>query len=204
MRKYYVDLMKVLCMICLFLAHVKAPQTIQNLRNFDVSVMVILSGMLAKISFDKCSNSFQYLKKRVARLVIPSWFFLTFFYVCMIIVGPKTSISDVVKSYLFQRDCGIAGGVWIIWIYLLCAVLVPTMKWLSNKKWSIAILMTMLVVNEFLTSIPELVGNRLIYYSVFCIIPYGILLFVGYVYETLEKNKKISCRIYDNIHACIW
>lgn len=191
MRKYYVDLMKVLCMICLFLAHVNAPQVIQNIRGFDVSVMVILSGLLAKSSFDNSLNSFQYLKKRVARLVIPSWLFLTFFYVCMILVGPKPSMSDVIKSYLFQRDCGIAGGVWIIWIYLLCAILLPVIKWLSSRKWSITALIIMLVINEYLTSIPGLVGNRLVYYSVFCVIPYGTLLFVGYVYETLEKKEKI-------------
>ena len=60
MRKYYVDLMKVLCMVCLFLTHVNAPQVVQNIRGFDVSVMVILSGLLAKTSFDNSLNSFQY------------------------------------------------------------------------------------------------------------------------------------------------
>lgn len=191
MRKYYVDLIKVLCIICLFLAHVNAPQVIQNIRGFDVSVMVILSGMLAKTSFEKSTNTFQYLKKRVARLVIPSWLFLTIFYIGMAFVGPKPNMGDVLKSYLFQRDCGIAGGVWIIWIYLLCAILLPAIKWLYSKKWSLAIIMILLVGNEYLTTISELVSNRVVYYSVFCIIPYGTFLFVGYIYETLDKKDKI-------------
>lgn len=190
-RRYYIDVLKVICILCLFLAHVNAPQVMQNLRGFDVSVMVILSGLLSRNSFNNSQSIMEYLKKRIERLVIPTWIFLLLFYVCMFVVGQKPQLSDVIKSFLFQRDCGIAGGVWIIWIYLLCALLLPIIKLLSEKRGGCWIFLTLLVFNEYLTGYSQLTNNRWLYYSLFCIIPYGTLLYIGYIYDTLQMKKKI-------------
>ena len=46
----YIDFLKTLGLFCIILAHVNAPGFVMQLRNFDVPLMVILSGMLAATS----------------------------------------------------------------------------------------------------------------------------------------------------------
>ena len=45
-RKYYIDILKVVGLLCLILAHVEAPLVLKEIREFDVSLMVFLSGLL--------------------------------------------------------------------------------------------------------------------------------------------------------------
>lgn len=48
MKKYpYIDFLKLVGLFCIILAHVGPPAVVMQLRNFDVPLMVILSGMLA-------------------------------------------------------------------------------------------------------------------------------------------------------------
>ena len=52
MRKSYpyIDFLKLLGLFCIILAHVNPPAIIMQIRNFDVPLMVILSGFLASKS----------------------------------------------------------------------------------------------------------------------------------------------------------
>lgn len=49
----YIDFLKTLGLLLLILAHVDAPAFILQLRCFDVPLMVILSGILAKDSYKR-------------------------------------------------------------------------------------------------------------------------------------------------------
>lgn len=191
-RKYYIDFLKFIGLLCLFFAHVDGPAWIENIRNFDVPLMVILSGMLGSMSINNV-NSYEYIIKRVKRLVVPTWLFLVFFYTCMIVVGPTPTFLEVVKAFLFQRDSGIAGGVWIIWIYLICAVFTPLINKYKGSKLYWILLGFLLFINEIaIVEFPDLTENRFLYYSFFSIIPYVALLSIGLIYENLSKKKKIS------------
>ena len=76
MRQSYIDIVKVFAIMCLFFAHVQGPTWLENIRGFDVPLMVILSGILCASSHDKIvDNPIVYIKKRLKRLTIPSWFF---------------------------------------------------------------------------------------------------------------------------------
>ena len=46
-RKHYVDAAKVVGLLCIVMAHVSPPGIVAQLRNFDVPLMVIVSGILA-------------------------------------------------------------------------------------------------------------------------------------------------------------
>ena len=190
-RKYYVDVMKFIGICCLFFAHVKGPEVLENIRGFDVPMMVILSGFLAVSSFEKVGN-LSYIWKRAKRLVIPTWIFLIVFYLCMMASGQNVNPADVLKSFLFQRDCGLAGGVWIIWVYLICAVLAPLLKKGMERSWFLPAAIAVLIAYEAVVAlVPNLTDVRILYYSAFTIIPYGVILLLGMYLNKLDTSKRI-------------
>ena len=190
-RKKYLDFMKFIGLCCLFFAHVQGPYLLEEIRGFDVPMLVIISGILSISSIEKANSTKKYVIKRIKRLVIPTWIFLSIFYIAMLIMGQKPNPMDVVKSYLFQRDCGLAGGVWIIWVYLICAVLGPVLYKLITKKWFVPILVILVALNDGLIYLsPLLIENRLLYYSIFTIVPYGSMLALGMYLPNMNNNSK--------------
>ena len=195
-RKYYVDVLKFIGICCIFFAHVKGPEFIQNIRGFEVPMMVNLSGFLAVSSFGKMGSSLSYIWKRIKRLVIPTWIFLIIFYLCMMGSGQRVNAVDVLKSALFQRDCGLAGGVWIIWVYLLCAVMGPLLKRGMEYKWFLPTAIGVFILYEIIVAaFPNLIEVRILYYSAFTIIPYGIILLLGMYLNRLNSSKRIMILI---------
>ena len=79
-RKKYLDIMKFIGVCCLFLAHVQGPFILEEIRGFDVTMMVFISGLLSISSMDKIASKKDYIVKRIKRLVIPTWIFLIVFY----------------------------------------------------------------------------------------------------------------------------
>lgn len=194
-RYYYVDIVKFIAVVCLFLAHVNTPSVLMEIRGFDVPTMVVLSGILAKSSYERSNNSYEFIIRRVKRLVIPTWIFLVGFYICMFFVGQMPSYSDIFKSFLFQRDSGLAGYVWVIWIYILCALVVPFYSKIiskRNKKHILYIIITIIVIYELVCKYTLLFESRILYYTLFSIIPYGIITWLAMLYTNLNKNNKIQ------------
>ena len=54
-RIAYVDFLKIIGLSCIILAHVNPPAWIMMLRSFDVPLMVIISSILAELSYSKYS-----------------------------------------------------------------------------------------------------------------------------------------------------
>ena len=204
-RKKYLDIMKFIGVCCLFLAHVQAPLWLEEFRGFDVTMMVFVSGILAVASIERVTSTSQYIFKRIKRLVVPTWIFLIIFYMAMVFIGQKPKLTDILKSFLFQRDCGLAGGVWIILVYLICAILAPILyKYLSNR-WLMPILLFLFGIYEIIVVIiPSLVEVRFIYYSFFTCIPYGVILLLGMkTSEMTIKSKYFLCCFTFVIHIII-
>lgn len=206
-RKKYIDVMKFMGICCLFLAHVQGPFFLEEIRGFDVPMMVLISGSLAVSSIERATSTKDYIFKRVKRLVFPTWIFLAFFYLAMILMGQKPQFADIIKSFCFQRDCGLAGGVWIIWVYLVCAVSVPFFQKSLKKKWFWALAIVVLVTYEVVVfTVPMIVENRILYYSFFTIIPYGILTALGMsINQMHDKNKRLLfiCTVMAYLLLCI-
>ena len=122
------DFLKSIGLICVIIAHVNPPPFIMMLRGFDVPLMIILSALLAERSYNKRlvagSSIKTYYVSRFMRLVTPTWIFLALFFVAYAIMSGKfESIEYYLYSFGLTRY-GI-GYVWIILIYLYCAILVP-------------------------------------------------------------------------------
>lgn len=109
MRIKKIDILKTIGLICIILAHVNPPNIIFQLRNFDVILMIMISASLffdKKFEFNR-KNYKEYLAKRVKRLLLPTWLFLSIFF----IISKLFSLSNynfeiILDSYILNDGIG--------------------------------------------------------------------------------------------------
>jgi fucose 4-O-acetylase-like acetyltransferase len=135
MRDSSIDIMRFIGLAMIILAHVGPPNVLFQMRNFDVPLMVLVSGMAFGLSFKESESYLSYIWKRVKRLVIPVWIFLTgYFFVLLLFVHdtPDLNAYKIVTSYLLL---GGIGYVWIIRVFVLVALVSPFIyRWHMNES----------------------------------------------------------------------
>lgn len=195
-RNISIDILKTLGILCIILAHVNPPNMIFQIRNFDVSLMVILAAFLGKQSYNKNTNHFKYLAKRIMRLVLPVWIFLTIFFGVMFslnFLGFKINILDfkkILESYLLLDGIGY---VWIIRVYILCCIgmliLIKASKIIKPTLLKIILVFVYIAYEILYYFIEE--KNFILEYFIYNIIPYGIVCtYIGLELKNMS-NKKI-------------
>ncbi|MFQ3221147.1 MAG: fucose 4-O-acetylase-like acetyltransferase, partial [Paraglaciecola sp.] len=100
-------------------AHIGSYGVLFQIRNFDVPLMVLVSGMSFGLSYKTNEEYFNYLWKRVKRLIFPVWIFLTVYFVSLLMLDPQSldlDLKTVITSYLL---IGGIGYVWIIKVFIL-------------------------------------------------------------------------------------
>lgn len=117
-RDNSLDVLRTIGILLIFLAHTECPFYIRQLRIFDVVLLVIISGYVYK----EPQNYFNYIWKRIKRLVFPTWIFLTIFFFLLYFTkslfhlnGQILNMKTIISSYLFWSGIGF---VWIIRIYI--------------------------------------------------------------------------------------
>lgn len=188
-RYIYIDYLKIIGLFLVILAHVSPPLFINQLRSCDVPLLVIVSGYLASCTYSGGGNQRgikEYLWKRFKRLAIPAWIFCCIFLPIRIVFYNVPTFDELIKEFTFQRDSDMLGFMWVIWVYLVCACMIPFISNIKINKKSVSIIMAIYVCFELLskTKLPE---NRFMYMSIFTIIPYGCMALLGY---NLSKIKK--------------
>ena len=183
------------------LAHTSTNKVIFQIRNFDVTLLVIISGMLGAINYDKNYSIFQYIKKRFVRLVIPAWLFLTFFFSLIFILDRLTIKTDILtlKNIIGSYLClGGIGYVWIIRIYILCAISLPLIILMINKfgmkKSGYIILFIYLLYEITYYFIGDF--DPFFKYIIYYFIPYGILCtYLGILFRDIDEKKLLIISI---------
>lgn len=192
-RIEYIDFLKFIGLTGIILAHVGPPNWLFALRNFDVPLMVIVSSMLAEKSYIKYKDTHNgfvtYWRKRFKRLVIPTWIFLAFYFVFELLCGILHEPYYYLTSFALTRY-GI-GYVWIILIYLYSAILIPCIDKIQNKSTALYLIICSYILYEF-ACFKELNTNKIIDSTIFYIIPYGILTYLGYCYTSMSSKKKLN------------
>lgn len=143
-RDYALDVLKVIALIGIILAHVKPNGVIFQLRNFDVPLMIMISVWLSLNNIvNKKFKYNQYIFFRVKRLITPTWIFLTIYFVICFFLGNANSAKDILLSYSL---IGGIGYVWVIRIYIYVAILTPIMykifKYLKRRQRIILVSLT--------------------------------------------------------------
>ena len=194
-RLYYIDFLKFIGLTGIIIAHVGSPNWLMQLRSFDVPLMVILSSILAQESIKKYNDDIKsmikYYTSRIKRLVIPTWIFLTFYFILkFILTNEFIGIKYYLLTFLLTRYG--FGYVWIILIYLYSAFLIPIFKNIGYSKINTIIIIFIYILYEISYFFQIGIDYKIIETTLYYIIPYGLLTYIGYNFNNIsDKEKKI-------------
>jgi peptidoglycan/LPS O-acetylase OafA/YrhL len=136
-RDTSLDLMRFLGVLVLMLAHAGPPDWLFQLRNFGTPLLVVASGATYAVIYrDRALQVVSFLTKRLTRLIVPAWCFLTFFFAFFfaafsLLDQPSPfdrpypfSLRQILFSYAFSGGTGIS-FVWIFKVYVMLALFTP-------------------------------------------------------------------------------
>ncbi|AMR30044.1 hypothetical protein A0256_00750 [Mucilaginibacter sp. PAMC 26640] len=123
-RNKTVDFLRFLGLSLIILAHLSPPAWLFQLRNFDVPLMVLVSGLTYSI-YPSIYSYKEYVNKRIKRLVYPAWTFLTIYFTANLLMAhpfDHLTFGKVFHSYTFMAGIGY---VWIFRVFLITALCAP-------------------------------------------------------------------------------
>lgn len=94
---------------------------------------------------------------------------------------------NYIASFCLTRY-GIA-YVWIILIYIYCAILTPLYSRIKISKKTVFGLAVIYIIYELAYELRIGVENKLIYTTFYYIVPYGILAFIGYYFCYVKRER---------------
>ena len=191
-KKY--DILKIIGLLAIVLAHVNPNQVVFQIRNFDVVLLLIISCYLGIKSYSN-GNVFKYVKKRFCRLVVPTWIFLILFFILNIFLNLcDVNIKKIIGSFTLQ---GGIGYVWVIRIYFLIALLIPIFIHFYNKNKTKTYISTVIlyIIYELLFNY-GFFSNTYIEYFFAYIAPCALLLTVScLIFDENKRNLNIVLTI---------
>lgn len=188
-RYVYIDYIKTIGLFLVILAHLRAPDYLQQFRSFDVPLLVFTSGYLARKAF-RSGKVRDYYYKRFLRLIVPTWCFLGVFFLATSLFFQPPKMADIIKGLLLQRDANMIGMVWVIWVYYLCALLIPFIKKIGYSRIVIYVLLFLFIGYEILCMFTSVEENRLIYCTFLTAVPWGVITYFGFYYDELSRLQK--------------
>lgn len=201
-RDERIDLLRVLGLAMIILAHVNPPELIFHLRNFDVPLMVLISGMSFGLSY-KNEAFFAYLWKRIKRLVFPVWVFLSVYFSCIYLFNldlEKITYEVVIKSFILV---GGIGYVWIIKVFLLVALVSPLIYSINKRLKSSAVFLNAIffififyeILRVYFSDVFSVgIGKQVALISHY-IIPYSLVFAIGMRIPLMTKAIIAFCAI---------
>ncbi len=204
-RNIHLDILKVVGLLCVILAHTNAPTSVINARSFDVPLLVVISGVLFERSTrDGRIRFWSYVRKRVLRLLAPTWIFLSFFFLTVLLLVSVLkkpypfSLKQVLSSYALLTGIGY---VWIIRVFILAAMIAPLLYKLKERLPHYVFLMMLMIAYFFYEAVFRAVGpiesaaaatmvNQILFY----LIPYGCIFGLGLSLPHL-RNRDIALLI---------
>lgn len=200
-RNIKLDLMRFSGVLVIMIAHSHPPGWLNQLRNFGSPLLILGSALTyAYIYKTRSIDPGPFFKKRLKRLIIPAWIFLSLFFVLVFValslIGKEYEFSgtEVIQSYFFYKGIGF---VWIFKVYIILALITPLgLRWskssISNTKYFslivVVYLLYELAIYLFFESIPK--QYRDFVSSVFLVvIPYTSLYLYGLRVHRLSNRQ---------------
>lgn len=198
MRNIRIDFLRALGLAMIVLAHISPPALIMQLRNFDVPLMVLVSGMSFGLSYQQEPYA-SYLWKRIKRLVFPVWIFLTLYFCFITLLDlPLETLTPnrILGSYFLVNGIGY---VWIIKVFLLVALVSPLIYRFHTSTQgnhlyfgSIALMFISYEIIRFLTQ--DFFTNRpgeLIQSISHYMVPYALVFAIGLRLPSLKPEETV-------------
>lgn len=196
LRDNRIDILRFIGLIMIMLAHIHPDKLIMQIRNFDVPLMVLISGF--SYHHARKTSFINYVQKRIVRLVQPVWLFLAFYFLTLYIVAPNTvfpNVKTILTTFLFIDGIGY---VWIIRIFLLIAIFTPILVSINNKikstklfwfAWFCTYFSTELLYTNVLSSIASTTVERLSIQFIIEFIVYTLIFLLGYRIINYSKRS---------------
>lgn len=199
MRDTRIDFLRFTGLMMIILAHVYPPPWLFQLRNFDVPLMVFISGLSYRLSV-KDEPYASYVWTRVQRLVFPVWIFLTVYFGLLLTVSWPSELPEFDKIWRSYALVDGIGYVWVIRIFLLVALLGPLAFWWhqrvrSHQVYLTSLLLVYLVYEAVVwnaAAIPNGVSKDLLHHVVFYAVPYGLVFALGLRIPDLSRNAIVA------------
>lgn len=197
MRDYKIDILRFVGLAMIILAHSGPPGSISQLRNFDVPLMVLISGLSFGLSYKAGAAYGSYVWKRVKRLVFPVWIFLTVYFIGHWLIDANHPTLEQRNLLLSYGLIGGIGYVWIIRVFLLVALVAPFIYALhkntrSQMKFFFTVIAFLLSYEALrYVSLPHIQEGAGWWASWFThyLAPYAIIFAIGLRLPTLTRNQ---------------
>lgn len=129
------------------------------------------------------------------RLLLPTYIFLVAYFALLFFCNKIPEPSVVLKSFLLQNDS--IGYVWIIRVYLMCAIIVPIASKVDlSKRVHCVIVLMVYILYELICELQIGTSFRLVESTLYYVIPYGIVLILGLNYNFFSRQNKIYMAIF--------
>ncbi len=188
-RIAFIDYLKVIGLFCIIFAHLCPDQTLLQIRNFDVPLMILISGYLAvgsfKRSLKKDKSFLNFYWKRIKRLLFPTWIFLIIFFAIMSLF-PIDGIYPYSTDYIISSFLLLDGMkyIWIIRIFLICAFITPVIYYfdkIESDYLQFLILLIIYILYEIAIFLQINEMNIVFEFILAYVIPYGIIYLLGMI-----------------------
>lgn len=193
------DILRVIGLVCIVLAHAGPPGIIKELRTFDVPLMVMVSGVAFGLSSRRAVGYGDYLRKRIPRLLAPTWAFLIIFfsvaYLLSMITHDPYPFTPKIVIESFSLLSGI-GYLWIVRVFLLIALSAPLILRVNSKIESNLVYLILIAgvfgAHELLVANYSPVAglDMLVSEFLFYLVPYSCLFAIGLRLPTIEENNR--------------
>lgn len=199
MRNTNVDLMRVMGLFLIILAHVNPPEILFQIRTFDVPMMVFISGMAFYCAGKNDVSIVSYITSRFKRLILPVWAFLIIFFTSIYLVNIDSfmdllSVKTIFSTFMLSGF----GYVWIIRVFMIIAVLSPTYVMLvKNRNGAISAIIgfCLLSLATMLSFIDQSEMSKILsklLTDVFIpMLSYGAVFILGFKCLSIKKSEKI-------------
>ncbi len=187
MRDTSVDVLRFIGLAVVILAHVNPPELIHPLRNFDIPLMVLVSGAAFALSYQPKEAYFYYVIKRLIRLLTPVWLFLTVYFSMQLVFLPDSKMLEANNLLAAYTLTGGMGYIWIIRVFLFVALLAPLiysihLKISSSRRY-VLLIAACFLANELIRyySLPFIQngGGKLLGDIVLYVFPYALIFALG-------------------------
>lgn len=194
-RNMTIDVMRVMGLLLIILAHVNPPGILFQFRTFDVPMMIFVSGVSYYLSKASNMNFTTYSLSRFQRLVFPVWAFLIIFFSVLYVFKPLRfmgllTVDNIISTFLL----GGFGYVWIIRVFLIISILSPFYAYFIKElngylTTLLSLLLLLLSLSIFVFTDVDHPNNRYSFISdvILPTISYGAVFILGYRFLTYSK-----------------
>jgi fucose 4-O-acetylase-like acetyltransferase len=189
-RDRNLDILRGVGLLCVVLAHVDPPGALFQLRNFDVPLMVLVSGAAFSLRSGESLNYGTYIRRRLRRLVLPTWVFLGFFFTVTFMASGVLNKPFPFSTENMLSSFALLGGInylWMVRVFVLVAMIAPVAHWAIMRLGNAILFSIILAVVYFgyevlarssvfpNSGIAEDLAKKTILY----VVPYGVIAALG-------------------------